>query len=258
VALSLNNGNAILSTLVTIPDYPFSLIGWFRVPDNSTFTPLMGVTSTTTGERCEVYFAGDSTQEAVAATFTSGSSGLAYSTSPMVPGQWHHLVAVFASDNERKIYIDGGNLGVNNDNLTMSALSFIYFGNLYGPDYVDVAEVSVIQAAVTSDQAAFFAKGGPLFSSANISDAVTYHNCVRQANQPGLGHKFIVIGSPASTDHPRILHAVGGYSTTMPDRVQGPWRVEQLLGRSLSAAQGQQSASGVASNNTILSGEVIG
>lgn len=256
MALSLNNANAILSALVTIPDYPFSLVGWFRVPDNSKFTALMGITSTSTGERCEIYFAGDSTKEAVAATYTTSSSSLAYSTSPMIPGQWHHLVAVFASDNERKIFIDGGNLGVNNDNLAISALSFIYFGNLYGPDLVDVAEVSIIQAAVSADQAAFFANGGPLFSSPNISAMVTYHDCIRQANQPGLGPKFIVIGSPVATAHPRKIHAVSGHSIAMPYRVRGPWRVEQSLGRSLSASQGQLSASGVASNNSILSGEV--
>lgn len=256
MALSLNNSNAVLTTLITVPDYPFSLVGWFRVPDTTSFTTLMGILSTSTGARCDVYFAGNSTKEAVAVTKVGSSSSSAYSTSPMIPGQWHHLAAVFPSDSERKIFIDGSNLGVNNDNLTIPMLSFFYFGNLYGPEFVDVAEVSVIQAAVSAEQAAFLANGGPLLASPNSRDIVTYHDCIRQTNRPGLGPKFIVIGSPTATDHPRVMQAVGGYSTTMPSRVRGPWQVEQSFARSLAADQGQLSVSGIASNNSILSGEV--
>jgi len=216
----------------------------------------MGILSTSTGARCDVYFAGDSTKEAVAVTKIGNSSSAAYSASPMIPGQWHHLTAVFPSDSERKIFIDGSNLGVNNDNLTIPTLNFFYFGNLYGPEFVDVAEVSVIQAAVGAEQAAFLANGGPLLASPNSRDMVTYHDCIRQTNRPGLGPKFVVIGSPTATDHPRVMHAVGGASTAMANRIRGPWQVEQSFAHSIAAAQGQLTASGVASNNSILSGEV--
>ncbi len=256
MALSLNNANVILSTLVSVSGYPFSLIGWFRVPDVTSSTLLMGIASVSTGARCDVYFAGDGTKEAIAKTKIGSSFGAASTTLPMTPGKWHHLAAVFSSDSERKIYIDGGNFGVNNDNFPISAMSFFYFGNLYGSVLVDVAEVSVIQAAVSAEQAAAFANGSPVLASPYSRNTVTYHDCIRQTNHPGLGPKFIVVGSPAATDHPRVLHTVGGHSIAMPSRFRGPWHAEQTLIRSLPAAQGQLSISGVSSNDSILSGEV--
>lgn len=256
MALAINNANAILSISAPIPSYPFSIVAWLRVPNTISLTSLMGLSSTSTGARCDVYFAGDSTKEALVKTTIASGSGSAFSTIPMVPGKWHHLSAVFASDNERRIYVDGGNVGINNDNLPISDLDFFYLGNLFGFEFVDVAEFSVIRAAVSAEQAASFANGAPILASPYSGNVVTYHDCIRQTNHPGLGPKFIVVGSSPVIKHPPVLHAVGGYATAMPNRVRGPWHVERPIVRSLPVAKGQLSVAGVSSNDSILSGEV--
>ncbi len=258
MAFSLNSTNFSFSGSLSVPGYPFSLIGWFRVPNVTSPAFLMGLINFSSGESCDILFAGDSTKEAVAKTTTGSSSGSAYSSSPMIPGQWHHLVAVFASDGERKIFLDGDNLGVNNDNLPISMLNTFYFGNPFGSDYVDVADVSFVQTAVSAEQAAILASGGPVLALPNFRDVLAYHDCIRQVNRPGLGPDFTVTGTPTVVDHPRMLFPVGGYSTTMPKRIRGPFHMGQGIYRSLSDEQGQLAVAGVVSNNAILSGEVIG
>ncbi len=258
MAFSLNSANFIFTSSLSTAGYPFSLIGWFRAPNVNALTFLMGIIDFPSGTSCDVLFAGNTTKEAVAKTKISGSFGEAYSSSPMIPGKWHHLVGVFASDSDRKIYLDGSNVGVNNDNISIPALNTFYFGNPYSATFVDVAEPAFVQAAVSAEQATALASGGSVLALPNSLDVLAYHDCIRQVNRPGLGPKFIAAGGATVLDHPRTRFATGGRSTVMPNRVRGPWRVEQTLARPFAATQGQPLVAGIASNNSILSGQVVG
>jgi len=257
VAFSIDGSNVLYSINSPISGYPFSLAGWFRVPDVSLLTALVGVIDFSTGAKCEIYFAGDAGKQAVART-TNGSSESAYSTSPMIPGVWHHLTAVFSSDSERKIYLDGGNLGVNSGSLSVGIPGFFYFGNLNGVASVDLADVLLIEGAVSEQQATALAMGYPMLLLPSSRDVVAYQNCIRYLNHPGWGLKILSLDTPVVVDHPPMMIPNRVNSITMANRVRGPFRVEEMLYRSLSSAQGQHSSAGVASTNSILSGEVIG
>ncbi len=256
MAFSLNNSNSFFSIATSVSGYPFSMVGWFRVPDVNTLTNLMGIVDFSTGASCEVYFAGDSGKQAIAKT-TNGSSGSASSTSPMIPGQWHHLSAVFASDTERKIYLDGGNVGVNTTNIPIGVLSFYYFGNIFSTDSIEVADVSIIETALDEEQVVVLAKGFSVRTLPSVRDALAYQDCIRHANRPGLGPGLSMAGLSTVVEHPRMMFPIGGYSMAMTDRVRGPFRVEEMQYRSLSNEQGQLSSAGVVSTNAVLSGEVI-
>jgi len=257
VALSLNNSSTYFNFALPAIGYPFSLVGWFRVPDTSALISFLGIASLSTGARCDIYYAGNGGKEAVAKS-ANGTSGSAYSTSPMTPGQWHHLTAVFSSATERKIYLDGSSEGVNNSNVPIGTLDFLYFGAAYSTTLVDVADVSLVAATVSKEQAVALANGYSLLASPISPNVIVYHDCIRRGNRPGIGPVFVSNGSPVVIDHPRMMFPNSGFSTALPDRVRGPFRIEKSLFRSQSAEQGQLSIAGVNSTNTILSGEVVG
>jgi len=256
VAFRLDNTNAFFSSFLPMTGYPFSMTAWFRVSDSTSFTALMGFLNVSTGARCDIYYAGDGAKQAVAKT-VNGSAGSAYSTSPMVPGQWHHLTAVFSSSSDRKIYLDGGNVGVNNDSISVGVLDTFYFGNGYSADATDVAEISLVGAAVSAEEAAVLAQGYPVLALPYLHQLVTYHDCIRDAMRPKLGPDFLSVGVPTVVDHPRVMFPNGGRSIQLPARVRGPFRVEEMHYRSLSSEQSQHSSAGVASTSSILSGEVL-
>ncbi len=256
MAFSVNVTNAIFNSMTSIAGYPFSLMSWFRVPNVNTELPLMGLFSSSGSTQCNVSFAGGTTQAAVA-KITSGSLNAAVSSSPMAPGTWHHLVAVYASDTLRTIYLDGSNTEVNTDNIPASSLDFFYFGNIGGNTLVDLAEISVVQAEVNAEQAAILSRGYPMLSTPLAKQAVVYHDCIRQPNRPGLGPISSSTGAPTAIDHPRIFSSNGGVSVVMPARFRGPWQTEGAEFYPLSTGVGQLAVAGAVSNNSILSGEVI-
>lgn len=256
MAFSVNVTNAIFNSMTPIASYPFSLMGWFRVPDVNIEFPILGLLSFSGLAQFEVSFAGNTTQAAVAKA-TGGGFSAAVSSGPMVPGTWHHLVAVYASDTLRTIYLDGSNTEVNTDNIPMASLDFFYLGNIGSSTPVDLAEVSIVQAEVSAEQATILASGYPMLSTPLARQAVIYHDCIRQLNRPGLGPISSSAVTPPAVDHPRIFSSTGGVSAVMPARFSGPWQTDETEFYPLSTGIGQLAVAGAASNNSILSGEVI-
>ena len=255
MAFSLNNSNSLFCITTPIAGYPFSLMGWFRVPDVSLQLSLMGLVSFSSGSRCDVKFAGNTTDSATA-TAESVDSGTAVTTSPMIPGTWHHLLAVFASDTKRTIYLDGGNAGVNTDLVSVSALDFFYFGNIADTNLVDIAEVAIVQAEISAEQAAGFVKRVPVFATPYAADVVAYQDCIRQLNRPALGPTFTSNGTLNVIEHPPIHIASRGRIGLSPSRLPGPWYLENAEASSSSLDIGQLAMAGMAVNNTTLAGEV--
>jgi len=257
MALSLNNTNALQTIATPIAGYPFSLMGWFRVPDVNTETSLLGLVSFSSGSRCDVLFAGHTTKAAVAKATAGSSTGAASSAISMLPNTWQHVVAVFASDTSRTIYLDGGNSGVNTDSVTATALNFFYFGNIFSSTNIDLADVSIVSAVVSAEQAAALSKGCPILSTSLAGNLVAHHDCIRQLNRPGLGPLFTSSGTPGVVDHPRVFFSNGGALAAMPLRYGGPWLTEQTEFYPLSTDIGQFSTAGVVLSNSIFSGEVM-
>ncbi|MCA9229199.1 MAG: hypothetical protein KDA57_00995 [Planctomycetales bacterium] len=256
MSFSLNNSNAFYCISFPLTGYPFSFAGWFRVPATPAMTYLMGVASLATGARCDLLYAGNGSKEAIARTMF-GSSGSAYSTSPMVESQWHHLAAVFASDSDRKVYLDGGNVGTNNVSLAIGPLDFCYFGNGYSTTTVDVGEISLVGAALSSEEVLALSRGVSILALADSSQLITYHDCIRSAMRPRLGPDFFSSGSLVVKDHPRATYANGGTPVAMPNRIRGPFRIEEALARASSDAAGQCAIAGSYAANSFLPGEVV-
>ena len=257
MAFSINITNAMLANTATITGYPFSLVGWFRVPSVSVEVSLLGLVSFATGARCDVLYAGNTTQAAVAKAQFGTSVGSASSTIAMTPGTWHHLVAVFASDSSRSIYLDGGNVGIDTTSVSVSQLDFFYLGNISNSNSVDLAEVSIIEADVSANQAAVLACGSPVLSIPLAHNAIAHQDCIRQHNRPGLGPIFTSTGTPGVVDHPRVHFPTGETMKTMPLRFAGPWQVEQCGWHAASTEIGQHVVSGIAMGDSILAGEVM-
>ena len=257
MALSLNNGSALLCNSTTISGYPFTLVGRFRVPNVNAQMSLLGLISFSTGARCDVFYAGNTTDAAVAQTQLGSSIGAASSAISMTPGTWHHVMAVFASSTSRKIYLDGGNLGTNTDSVTATSLDFFYLGNILDSNQVEIADVAIVSAEASAEHAASLAAGCPIMSTSLAGQTVAYHDCIRQQNHPGVGPSFTSGGSPVVVDHPRAFFATSGNFSAMPLRYQGPWHAEQAEMSSLSAETGQLTTAGIELNNSILSAEVM-
>ncbi len=256
MALSIKNSEVLLGDSVPISGYPFSFVGWFRVSDVNHYVPLVGFTDSLTNTRHEIFFAGYASNKPAGALSYVGSAASAQSTSSMVPGQWHHLVAVFSSDTYRKIILDGGNSGINTSSRAFAGADTFYIGNKNTSSRADVAELAVIGASVSDSQAATLAKGCPVLASPLSNDVVAYYDLIRQKNRPGLGPTITSNLSPAVVEHPPVILPRGCRTTVMPRRMRGPFHIGQGGFRSHSAEQGQLAASGVVSNNTILSGEM--
>lgn len=66
-----------------------------------------------------------------ASSFQSGSAvATAWMTAEVTIGKWHHVCAVFAADNDRRVFLDGGNKGTNATSLTPASLSHTTVGGL--------------------------------------------------------------------------------------------------------------------------------
>ena len=233
------------------------MTGWFRVPNVTELLSLTGLVSFSTGARCDLLYAGDGGKQAVAKT-VNGSFAQALTTSEMVPNQWHHLAAIFVSASERRIYLDGGSVGVNTDTISVDALNFYYFGNINSSTTVDVAEVALFDVALDAEQIAALAKGFSVLSLTSGSDLIAYQDCIRNPNRPGMGPPLSMAGAKTLVEHPRVLSPRGFCLSTKPNTIRGPMRIEQAQFQPLAASAGQTSIAGVRSHNTILPGEVVG
>ncbi len=255
MAFSVNATNLVFSTIAPIAGYPFSLMGWFRVPDVNMQLPLMGIWDVSGVAQSNVLFAGDTTKVAMAKV-KNGILEAVTESSLMTPETWHHLVAVYASDTLRVIYLDGVNVEVNTDNVPITPLNLAYFGNYADGVFVDIAEVSIVEAEVSAEQAAELASRQPMLSTPLAKHAVAYQDCIRQRNHPGLGPAFSFAGASIIVDHPSILLPTRGVSAVMPVRFRGPWQTDQTELQASSTDIGQLAMAGVVSQNSILSGEV--
>lgn len=268
MALSLSQAEVVDLGSLPINDYPFTLAGWFRVPSVSKLLPLLRVENTETGSSHSLYFRGH-IDSVAAAISVVGVAGAAKSTTPMIPGQWHHVVGVFEADNLRRVYLDGGNKGTSIATRVFDGADQFVLGNVSTTDAVDVAEIGIIDGVLSDEEIAMLAKGCSMLTLPSAAQLLTYHDCVRDINRPGVGPVASSAGTPAVVDQPPILMASGGLSQVQPFRIRGPLQIDQESYRTsfsehaqhyvagVSDDAGQLSVAGIASDSTVLHGEVL-
>jgi hypothetical protein len=139
MALSISQSEVVDLGALPLSGYPFTLTGWFRVPNMSSLLTLMRVENTQTGSYHAIYFRGH-VDDRAGAISKVGFSGTAKSTAPMIQGQWHQVTGVFEADNQRHVYLDGGNIGTSTHTRVFDGADQFVLGNVSTSDAVEVAE----------------------------------------------------------------------------------------------------------------------
>jgi len=256
MAFSLPLADVIDLGSLSISNYPFTMAGWFRVPNTTTLMHFMRIDNTATGSYHMLYYGGHSTGWAGAASY-AGNIGVAKSSASLVVNQWHHIAGVFSANNLREVYLDGGNLGTSSNTRNFDGVDQFRIGNTSTTDGIDVAEAAIFDVALTATEIAALAAGCSPFALPSAPAILSYKDCIRRIDRPTIGPVATSAGTPAIVSHPRVLAATGGRSTAMPDRVRGPWQLDQGFSRTSAAPQAQPSIAGAASDSTRIYGEVL-
>ncbi len=256
MALSVGQTQLIDLGALGITAYPFTLAGWFRVPNVNKLLTLMGVGNSVTGSYHRLLFQGHTTKHAAAISFVTTTS-TAVSATAMVPGMWHHIVGVFEAANLRRVYLDGGNLGTNSASRPFDGLDRFYLGNL-GTDAVEVAEAVVFNVAVNSIHVALLAKGLSPLGLPAASQILAYQSCVRRLNWPGRGPVATAASAPGVVPHPRVFPRRNYGSQTMPYRQRGPFHTAQAILQTAGLHSGQQQMAGVSGGQMSVAGVTAG
>lgn len=90
---------------------PMTFACWFNANNFTAINSLISIGSVTSNDRWNLRTA--STTGAVTAFAASETSGSATSTSNPTTGSWHHACAVFASETDRRVFLNGGSKGTN-------------------------------------------------------------------------------------------------------------------------------------------------
>ena len=268
MAISLNNAGLVDLGPLAITGYPFTLVGWFRVPSVSSAVTLMRIDNMATTSFHAIAYEGQLAGQAAAVSKVE-DTGAARSTLAMTPGQWQHVVGVFEAHNSRRVYLDGGNMGSTSSSRVFDGANLFRAGNINSSNMVDLAEFAIFASVLTDAEIVMLARGCPVLCLPSANGLLTYHDGVRGVNRPGVGPLASSAGSPTVVDHPRVLMSGGGRTLAQPSRTCGPFRVEQESCRSSFSEQsqlsvagvagggGQASVAGIASEGSVLLGEVL-
>lgn len=124
---------------------------------------------------------------------------------------WHHGCAVFASNGDCRIYLDGGNR-VNNANahdaITIDRTSIAVSSDSTPWGYYSgmVAEAAIWNAVLTDAEAAILAKGySPLF--VHPQNLVAYWPLIRDEDQDRVGgYDMTAFNAPSIAPHPPVIY----------------------------------------------------
>lgn len=120
---------AIYSTsFAPISAEPFTMACWGKPDDFTSHRCLMHIGSASVGGHAwRLHFA-ITTGVARCLTYPGSGAGYADSTTGATAGTWNHACAVFAADNDRRIYLNGGNKGTDTTNIAANTPNSIYIG----------------------------------------------------------------------------------------------------------------------------------
>lgn len=268
MAISLNDAGPVDLGPLAITGYPFTMVGWFRVPSVTSAVTLMRIDNTLTTSFHAIAYEGQSAGQ-VAAISKVGATGAARTTIAMTPGLWQHVVGVFEADNSRRAYLDGDNMGSSAASRVFDGANLFRAGNLNSSSMVDLAEFAVFASVLTDVEIGMLARGCPVLCLPSANELLTYHDGVRGINRPGVEPLASSPVSPAVVDHPRVLMPSGGRTLAQPCRTCGPFQIDresyrtsfseqgQLSAAGVADGEGQAATAGIASEGSVLFGEVL-
>lgn len=226
MALSIGSSNLIDLGSLDINGFPFTLTGWFRVPDLPALMTLIRIKNSVTNSIYGLNFEGHLADRLALMTNVTATS-VVRSTVPMISNQWHHVTGIFESAISRRVYLDGGNKASVNHPRPFDGADEFWLGNLISTSTVDVAEFAIIAAVPNDDEIRMLSHGISPIAVCDPSTIFCYHDCLRNTNRPGGGPIATGVGSGSAVDHPRILNARGTRATVQPCRFSGPYQAVQ-------------------------------
>lgn len=158
----------LYTTSVPTSSLPLSICAWFYADSLNGYHSLVNLSSGTSGATFALDARGGDVGDPVAASdFRGGVFNAARTTAGYVTGQWQHGAAVFAANNSRTAYLDGGNSATNTANNTAKptfnriGIGIYFNASNVAQSYLNgrLAEVGIWNAALTAAEVASLAKG---------------------------------------------------------------------------------------------------
>lgn len=201
----------VASTPVTT--YPITLACWFNSDDDTAGQTLMQVTDTAGGtDYHRIALRGDAGGDLLEARSRNGG-GVALTTIGFTANTWHHACGVFAANNDRAVFIDGGNKGVDatvSNDAGLDAVSIGRSGDSSPGNYMSgrIAEAAIWDIALADNEVISLAAGvSPL--KIRPQNLVSYWKLVRDEDQDIVGgYDITPFNTPSIGPHPAIMYPI--------------------------------------------------
>jgi hypothetical protein len=147
---------------------PVSMACWFRVTGVAAAQTLMSLQNSAAIQNRDCFYLGVATDSTVNARESSAAgSGVASTSTTVSLDTWSHACGVFATDADRRVYLNGGGKGTNTTSRTPASINRTSIGRNgsssagAAQDYVGgrIAEAAMWSVALTDADAACLALG---------------------------------------------------------------------------------------------------
>lgn len=267
MALTITPLNLVNLGSMVLTDYPFTLAGWFRVPDIPAPMSFVFIRNAENTSFHSLYYEGHVQKQVLLVSYNS-TLGVTRTTASVVPGRWLHVAGVFASPSSRTVYLDGGNSSTDSTNVSLDPIVSFTLGSVSYPERIDVADFSIFQAALAEEQIQALSAGVPPVLLPQSDSLMTYHNGLSQLNHPGLGATATSASPLTVTDHPavmlkppvcvgKLLRYSGPYEIARGGLHSTCSSVAQYSTSAVDQSHHQPCPAGVASTRTAQTGEVF-
>jgi len=196
--------------------YPFSISAWVKTTDFDQNGVVASIDRGSSGDQNWLNFFGSAAGDYIRAAAYDGTYGVATTTAGLTSG-WHHLLGVFASATDRRVYLDGGGKGTDvTDHDATSELTYLTVGGRYaaGSDLNFggyIAELGIWDLALSDANAAALA-GGAYPTDVELGNLLDYFSFGEDAISDGgsVGSTLIDDGTATfnAGEHPTMGGAV--------------------------------------------------
>ena len=126
----LNGSNQYLEYAgAVLSSYPISISAWFKTDDVTIDETIVSISDASEGQVFHrMRISGAEAEDYISAFTRDTGVGIATTTLGVTVNTWHHGCAVFAAGNDRRIFLDGGNKGTDNVDLTPANLDKTIIG----------------------------------------------------------------------------------------------------------------------------------
>ena len=194
------------TALVTAP--PFSVSLWMYSDDAAKDQALFFTKANAQSRYFGLFAVGSAAGDPIYCTAREeGINEHAITTSGFSANTWHHIMGVWASATDRRVFIDGGSKGTNTTDVVPSGVNETWIGQL-GIVAVELyfsgrlAELGVWNAAFSDAEVALLAKGfSPLFFRPEA--LLCYMPMIRDEDQDRFGRLVVTaFNTPSIAEHP--------------------------------------------------------